>query len=245
MESRMRDVTPVSETGIWPNRNPPLRATKWLQLHVLLDSDEMQQLLNALAPVHICVTGRILQRGVGALPIAEFLTCYQQYIEKLKIGCLLDEAHYRTAFSSLWTRALDQLSVLAVGDHEQLIRPSYPVVQLRPHRFSYSAFDGQFRSMVLGPESISWGIQFSYPQVMQNPETQEMERVSDSDAFPNTALFRALQRWIRHHTRPTPFIVNGQCVHVPMRLGYTCLKWIGRHPQLQSNALTVGYTEKS
>lgn len=227
----MSDATEGTD-GILPNQRSFLRASKWLQLFVLLDVDEMAQLLDQLAPLQIYLSGTVLKRGTGLLSTEGFLAAYRSYVSGLQEGRAIDEAIYRAAFSSLWTRTPDQLSVLAIGENEQMIRASNPVIQLRPHRFSYSTHDGKFRSMVLGEDSISWGIQFAYPQIIQDPKTQEIENVFDSHAFPNSDLFRALQRWIRHHTLPTPFIVDQKRTNVPIRLGHACFSWINQHPQL-------------
>lgn len=228
----MSDAIESRDGGIWPNQHPLLRASQWLQVFVLLDGEEMERLLEALQPIQMYLTGSVLKRGTGCLPAADFMATYRRYVGSLQAGEILDPQVYRAAFSALWTRSPDQLSVAAIGDQEQIIRASRPVVQLRSHRFNYSALDKKFRSMVLGEESISWGIQFAYPQITQDPETQKIRNVLDSPAFPNTALFRALQRWVRHHTLPTPFMVDQERTNVPIRLGRACFSWINQHPQL-------------
>lgn len=224
---------------IEPNQKAPLRASKWQQLFVLLDADEMTQLLTALAPLHLYMAGMVLPRGAGELSQAQFMDIYRQYVDALAGGKTVNDGVIRSAFSTLWTRSADQLSVAALGEHEQLIRPGNPVIQLRPHRFSYSTHDQKFRSMVLGANSISWGIQFAYPQILQNPVTQEIMTITDNSQFPNTALFKALQRWVRHNTLPTPFVVDGHRTNVPIRLGKACFAWINRHPQLAAHSLNV------
>ena len=123
-----------------------------------------------------------------------------------------------------------------VGEGETLLRIRGPVVQLRPHRFSYSAVDGKFRSMVMGTQTISWGVQFSYPQFCQLPDAS-VHQVNDS--FPNTAVFKQLQRWVRHNTIPTPLKVDGTRTNVPIRLGKNCIPWIHRHPHLIQQNIIV------
>ena len=179
----------------------------------------------------------------GSFPRADFLAIYGRYVDGLASGQAIGEDITRSAFSTLWSRGPDQLSVTALGEDEQLIRPEDPVVQLRPHRFSYSTHDKKFRSMVLGGDSISWGIQFAYPQIVQDPHTQEITPITDQAKFPNTSLFKTLQRWVRHNTLPTPFIVDGQRTYVPIRLGHSCFSWIHRHPQLGSLQVEVSKNE--
>jgi hypothetical protein len=114
-----------------------------------------------------------------------------------------------------------------------------PIIQLQAHTLFYSQLDGQVRSMVRGEGEIHWGIQFSYPQIYQNAQTGQIEKIEDNEKFPNTALFRRLQRWVRDHTRATPLEVGGKRVNLPARLGKQCFSWINRHPQLLAAGIRV------
>lgn len=215
----------------------PYQASKWLQSQALLDISEMESLLQAIGDFHIFMTGSVLKRGEGEIAKIEFLEHYKAYIEPLKKGFLPSEEGYRSYFSSVFTTDLAALYAILVDPEQQLVRVSKPVIQLQPHCMDYSVADGKFRSMALGTNSISWGIQFSYPQLFQEGKTKEVMQVDES--FSNTKLFRNLQRWIRHNTIPTPFIVEGKLINVPMRLGKQCLSWINQHPQLIKKQLQV------
>ena len=113
-------------------------------------------------------------------------------------------------FSTVLTTTPDAVYALDLGEGRQSVRIAYPVVQQQVHRLDYSTVDGKFRPMVLGLDSILWGIQYSYPQLFSNQQTLEVQQVNDSPDFPNTALFRSIQKWVRHNTIPTPFLVGGQ-----------------------------------
>lgn len=222
-----------------PSKRPLLQASKWLQVRVLLDPCEMDLLLHDLPPFLLYLPGSLVARGQGRIEATEFREVYRAYAQALAGGLVPPEASYRKLFSTLWTVSEKLINITPMGESQELIRPSQPVIQLRPHRFTYSPIDGQFRSMVLGGDSISWGIQLSYPQIVQEPVTHEIETVTESARFPNTALFRELQRWIRDHTIPTPFIVDDKRTNVPIRLGKYCLPWINRHPELQEQGICV------
>ena len=43
---------------------------------------------------------------------------------------------------------------------------------------------------------------FGYPQMMEDPDTKEPVQIIDAPAFPNTSLFRTLQKWVRESTVP-------------------------------------------
>jgi hypothetical protein len=93
--------------------------------------------------------------------------------------------------------------------------------------------------MVLSTESVTWGVQFSYPQLYQDPKSHRIAKVADSIDFPNTSLFARMLKWLRHNTLPTPFFVHGQRVNAPIRIGRACLKWIDQHPQLKEKEIRV------
>lgn len=211
---------------------PPLQASKWLKCPVLLSADEMARLLQTLSPLDIFITGSVTKIGCGHISQEEFLQSYREYATLLSQGLLPEEAHYRSIFSSVFTTTPDAVYALLLEEDQQLIRLSKPVIQLQSHRLHFSHDDNTFRSMTFGSDSILWGIQFSYPQLCQDAQTKEILPVDLRPEFPNTQLFKTLQRWVRDNTIPTPFIVNGQKINSPVRLGKECLPWINKHPQL-------------
>lgn len=224
------------------NDEQPMQASKWLKNQVLLDSHEMELFLNHLEeqrPLYIFLTGCLIKPGEGLISKPQFLETYAAYINDLKEGSLPNSEAYRQLFSAIFTHSLEALYEVALSKEKHLIRTSKPVVQLQAHSFDYSEFDGKFRPMVLGSESVLWGLQFSYPQIFQNSRTKEVEQIGDTDSFPNTKLFRTIQKWLRQNTLPTPFLVEDRLTNVPMRIGKECLNWINKHPQLLKKNIKV------
>ena len=221
------------------NKPVAMQATKWLKVQLLADATEMEGLFTALGDFSICISGAVVPKGGGEIPQKAFLKVCEKYIETLKAGQVPLESLYRQMFSTVFNKDPNALFTVQVGADRQLLRVAKPVIQLQPHSMDYSPYDGKFRTMVYGMDSILWGIQFSYPQLFQDPETKEPENVDESERFPNTTLFKGLQRWIRNQTVPTPFIVQGKKINVPMRLGKKCLSWINRHPQLAAKHIQV------
>ncbi len=217
----------------------PLQASRWLKCQMLIDGEEMRRLFNELSPFHLFSCGTLFPKGQGELSQEFFLSCYDHYISSLQKGFLPNPSTYREAFSSVLCKSTDALYAIPMEGDRQLIRIAKPVIQLRAHNVGYSEIDGKFRSMVFGGDSIPWGIQFSYPQLYQDNVTKEVEQTRHSSDFPNSELFQILQRWTRHHTIPTPFSVNGEISHVPIRLGKQCLSWINVHPQLVAKGIKV------
>lgn len=217
----------------------PLQTSKWLKTQVILDENEMRDLCNSLGGFYFFLCGSVCDQGEGELNKENFLKHYRDYITALQHGNLPDQASYRQWFSPVMTTTTEVLYAIPIGENKQLIRVAKPVVQLQAHHMGYSEIDGKFRPMVFGSDSIPWGIQFSYPQLFQDDATKEVMQVRHSPEFPNSPLFQSLQKWMRIHTIPTPFMVNGEAMNVPMRIGKACLPWINKHPQLQAKGIAV------
>lgn len=222
-----------------PKDEGVLHVSKWSKCQVLLDVEEMAQLLQELEPVLFFMASEPVQPSEGILNAKAFLSLYASYIEALRAGHVPDVSLLRRPFSSVLSATPEALYALCVGKERYLIKPIKPVVQLQAHHFFYSSLDGKFHPMVLSTESVTWGIQFSYPQFYQDPRTAHILNVSDAKECPNTSLFTYLVKWMRKNTVPTPFLVDGKRKNVPMRLGKACFSWIDRHPQLHVQGLEV------
>ena len=216
-----------------PAQEGVLRVSKWLKFQVLLDEEEMAELLQVLDPLKIFIVSQLVTKENCEISPADFLEKYTTYAAALKQGQLPDEATLRPVFSSLFTATSDILYAQEVRADTFLIKAIKPVIQLQAHHFFVSAIDGKFHPMVLSEESVTWGLQFSYPQLAQDPKTSAFAKVVDSPDFPNTAPFLRLAKWLRRKSSPTPFWYRGVKTYVPMRLGKKCFGWIAHHPQLK------------
>ncbi len=226
------------ELRIGSPQEPPLGASKWLQLQILADADEMRRLIAALGDFHIFMAGVVCAANEGEISKEHFLTLYEQYVSALQNGQLPDEGLYRQAFSSIFTTSTDDLFQVDIPGNRRVIRIARPVLQLQLHKIAYSPVDGKFRPMGIGKDCIFWGLQFSYPQLYQDVQ-KEVHKALDESQFPNALLYRRLQQWVRQETIPTPFITELEQVNVPMRLGKNCLSWINMHPQLIAKRIRV------
>lgn len=219
-------------------QDPPLQASKWLQIQVLADATEMAHLFESLGDFQIFMTGTVCAAHEGEISKSDFLKLYAGYINALKQGHLPDEGLYRQAFSSIFTTDPSHLFQVLVAGDRRIIRLSNPVLQLQMHKMAYSQVDKKFRPMVLGKDCIFWGLQFSYPQLYQD-EAKEVYKALNEEKFPDSRLYLQLQKWIRQETVPTPFIVDEKQINVPMRIGKNCLAWIDKHPQLIAQKIQV------
>lgn len=223
-------------------REGDLRVSKYLQSQILISSKEIEALFETLGSFKIFLAGSIEEKGKGNISKGQFLNCYSDYVDALQKGEIPDTVHYRKLFSGIFTTSLETLYAIEMDGGRELIRTIRPVVQLQAHSLGYSLREGKFRPMVLGKESILWGIQFSYPQIFQDSKTDEIKKVMVEEEFSNTKLFKKLQSWIRHYTRATPFLVKGSKINASMRLGKDCFSWINDHPQLVRKQISVEVT---
>lgn len=215
-----------------------LQASKWQKLPILIDVSEMRSLLNTMGQFWMVQTSGLIDLENEIISEKAFLEVYEHYIFCLKHGEEIRDPRIRPYFSSIWTTFLDAVYAVKVNEKQCLVKVQRPIIQLQAHRFDYTTADGSFRSMVMGQNSISWGIQFSYPHLYQDENLQVLT-VRENLEFPNTALFKKMQQWVRSHTIATPFEVEGKRINVPIRLGKECLQWINSHPQLQAKNLRV------
>ncbi len=215
-----------------------MQASKWLHWQVLLDDKEMEALFASLQPFTIHIVSTLVAGPHGQASHDEFLAEYAAYAAALKSGSEPDEKRCRHLFSSVFTRDHGALYAMEAGG-KYLIKPLLPVVQLQLHHVYHSSVDGKFYPKVHGTDSIAWGVQFSYPQIFQDPATRLFSKVDQSPHFPNTPLFNDLVKWLRANTLPTPFVVNGQRMNQPIRLGKKCWEWIANHPHLAPKGLSI------
>ncbi len=210
-----------------------MQVAKPIKLPVLLNLEEMSALFAALDKSMLYDVQNVVATTEGSISHALFLERYKNYLQAVWEE---KEPLYRTLSPAISTTE-KAFKRTAVDENRIMIKPVLPIIQIQPHNIGFSHVDQTFRSMVFGPQSIAWGVQFSYPTLYQNPKTFAIEKIDDQ--FPNTALFHTLRRWIREHTRPTPFLVEGKKVNVPVRLGKSAFEWAQTHPQLKKENLHV------
>jgi hypothetical protein len=215
----LRTSTPALE-GVF-------QGSKFLKHQVLCDAAELQQLFDVLGDFSIYpLTGLVSGAPIEA---NTFVQEYSSWIEELKQGRVPNEVQLRRILACALTAETDALWKFEVPGNRFIIKPSKPVVQVQAHFFTYSPIDGVFRPMTMGQNNIFWGLQFSFPQIYQDPKTMEFHEIDESL---NTDLFQKIKQWARDTTRATPFIVEEKRVYVPIRLGKNCFSWIHHHPQL-------------
>lgn len=155
---------------------------------------------------------------------------YRTYIDALKEGRSVTSP----PFAWSWTLDPNALYILDTG-YGQQIKAREPVVQITHHQMNYVPEEKSFRSNLFGPETISWGLQFAFPQLFMESETKEVVKVMDPVRFKNVSLFKAIRSFLRDQSMPTPF----EGCNAPQRIGKKALHWINDHPHLIKKGLKV------
>lgn len=219
----LRISTPESE-GVY-------QGSKWLKFQVLCEREELEQLFQRLRPFFIFpLTGVVDGKPI---PESAFLSEYESWISELKSGRIPEDRALKKILAAAFTDDLEALWLQEVPNKGYLVKVSQPTLLVQAHWFSYSEIDGVFRPMSMGVESIFWGLQFSFPGVYQDAKTMELKVVERGK------LFEEVRHWVRDATRATPFIVCGNRINSPIRLGKQCFSWIGQHSQLQAQGISV------
>jgi hypothetical protein len=226
LKQLLRISTPSAE-GVY-------QGSKYLKYQVLCDAEELKNLFVRLEKFSIYpLTGL----GSGE-PIdqAHFCEVYGSWIEELKQGRVPSDAELRKLLACTFIADTDSLWKQEIPGGRYIVKMGKPVIQVQAHFFTYSPLDAVFRPMTMGSNNIFWGLQFSFPQIYQEPKTMELLEVDESA---EAELFQKIKQWVRDETRATPFVVDGKKTNVPIRLGKNCFSWIHSHPQLIAQNIGV------
>lgn len=217
-------VSTVEQEGVY-------QAAKWLKFYALCDDADLVNLFERLGSFAIFPL-----TGVGEgkeLSAKRFLDKYHSWIDGLKNGIVPEVQEIRSILAAAFVNDFDALWLQEVPGKGYLMKIKKPVIQVQAHWFSYSPVDRVFRPMSLGLRSVFWGLQFSYPQIYQDPTTMELKKVE------KLSLFETIRYWVRDRTRSTPFVVEGTRINTPIRLGKKCFSWINDHPELIAQGIVV------
>lgn len=204
------------------------QGSKYLKYQVLCSALELRDLFERCSPsvlYHLTglSDGKSLERDL-------FIQEYDHWIQMLQEGKVPSDQQLKSILAAGLSKSADGFWKQELANGRYIIKMAKPIIQIQAHFFTYSSIDKVFRPMTMGHNSIFWGLQFSFPQIYQDPKTMELLK---SDQTENAKLFQIIKQWVKDETRPTPFLVEGKKVNVPIRLGKSCFSWIHKHPQLK------------
>jgi hypothetical protein len=211
------------------------QGSKWISIPVLLDAFELREVSLLRGTLH--PLGVLISENEAEISWETFCREYETWVRKICSGETLEHADLKKLPACAWTRDQDAVYLEELKEQTYLLRARKPVVQVHSHFFRYSPLDNQFRSKTFGPDSIFWGLQFSYPLVMQEPKSKQIGPVDKQ--LQNSVLFSDLRKWMREHTRSTPFLIGGEKKSASIRIGKNAGAWIGKHLGLRKQNLEV------
>lgn len=214
-----------------------LKVSSFIKIPLLIDDFEMENLCQFFGDISFYNTQGVSDFTHGILKAPEFMEHYRSYINALKENKIIALKKSYPIFSYALSVTPDIFYEVKVDETRRVIKATKPPIQMQPHEFFFSQESETFYSMVFSEKSISYGIQFSYPNLYQNPHTHEVYNVDET--FPNTSFFKNFRQWVRNNTVPSSFVVNGKKYNLPYRVGKGCFSWLSKHPQLLENQIFV------
>ncbi len=209
----------------------PYEVSKFLTIQMLLTPSEVEAFFTALGDFELFDNSRVLQNKT---PVTReyFLNEYQNYFYSLK-----DKSH-KTLGAYAMTCDPDAIFALNVGEKKVLIKPKEPIIQMKEHLFIVGE-EGDFHSGVHGENVFRWGFEMSFPQIFVDPDTRDVHQVMREQRFLNAELFRKGMKWMRHNTRPAPFIIGGVLRRASFRLGLDCFDYASEVADMQKFSLSI------
>ncbi len=218
--------------------NPSLQASKWLSFQLLLDPIEMSALLDILEPIVFYRVGLPLILGEEKRSKEDFLHAYQQYCKSLSLQKIPDSGFFKKEFSNALTADINDLSFKELEGGRLIGTIIHPVLVMQLNNLSYSQEEGMFRAMVHGLNTITWGVQISFPQLYQDAQSGEVLE-SFKEGLPNAQKFKKLRHFVQDETVAACFFVEGKSVQATVRIGKKAQEWVNQHPQLLERNIRV------
>jgi hypothetical protein len=211
-----------------PQKEGVLAVSKWNHLPLLLSNEEMQSLLSCGG--YVFPIGRIISAEEMSQGKESFLENYSAALQ-----AIFAAKPMQNDLTYAITTEPDDLYSMPVKNEKYLIRQRRPVIQSKKHQFILSADHSEILQNVCGEKTIPWGVQLSFPRLYQDPISMEVIEARGD----NWGLFRAMQKWVRHNTIPTPFLIDGKKKNSTLRLGKQSVSWINQHPGLILSGIKV------
>ncbi len=114
-----------------------------------------------------------------------------------------------------------------------------PGIRINLHSFSWDVSHRAIHSNVYAKNNITWGLEFSYPQIFAASINAEPIYVLKSKEMPNNDLFTSLKQWVRRQSKPVSFFYQGTPIISTLRLDKKASSWIGQHEGLKKHELEV------
>lgn len=200
--------------------------SKWQRLQVLLDPRELEKLIEYLSPLLILNTSEVIPQEKISLPVEELVRLYEKYIAMLQGK----SPRERISLSYALSTRIENFCAIKLSSNKYICRLVQPDVQLQVYSFLLND-SGKPLSQVFSSETVSFGLQFSYPAIFQDGLTSQVFSTT-KNTFSGWKLWSSIRSWIRNHTFPLPICFQGKNMRLPIRLGQVAATWITSHIDL-------------
>jgi hypothetical protein len=222
-----------------PSQEGVLHASKWQHLRMLVSVCEFQALLERLGACYFVNVAKVCKVEESFVTKEKLLELYEQYLKALKEEKAFEDHSYKQQFSLALSSDLTPFYLMQVREEEVLVKLKTPAIRMQLFNFHYIEEENKFVFTQYRQESIPWGLEFSFPQFYQDPDTCQPVEILKDKQHPNTQLFKLIQQWMRDFTSPTAFMIHQNKQVAPFRLGKKCLMWINEYPSLRKQGLQV------
>lgn len=233
MDHKIIPSLPISH----PSQEKALQASKWMYIRMLLDPEELIDLFSKITPAFLLNISTVCRYNSIMTSTQELIDVYTQYIQSLQEGRGYQD--YTKALSWALSSTLDPFYLMQLQEERFLVKLKKPVIRMQHFHFHYIFEQHSFILTHHAEHSIAWGLEFSFPQFYQDAHTCLPVEVFKNHHYPNTQVFKMMQKWVRDYTVPVPFIMDGNKKVAPFRLGKKCFKWIHLYPDLRKRGLAV------
>ncbi len=204
-------VSSVEEEGL-------IHCSKWLRHAVLFTLEEWEDFITAIGNP-MFVVAAVVDRSSWKVSPTEFKDKYLLYLEHVRKETTLPSPAMRRFFNLMISPSVDDFYAVGVGADRFIIKPKLPIIQMQMYHAFISDLDRQIHPMVLHPKSFSFGMQFSYPQIYEDPVSHTFSKVLLDSQFPSSDVFKKMVQWFRTNTKPVSILLDGKTLHAPFRQG--------------------------
>lgn len=207
---------------------------------MLLDPSTLEQIFSHLSPVYFVNLSVTNSEQELLFSKERVLAFYSDYIEQIKAGKEVDHLavkkklslHMTKEPSSCYKMGLDGRDVYFVKERE-------PGIRVMLHQFAWDLENKETHSNVHGKGGISWGLEFSYPQIFGSSLGGDVIYLAKEKQRANTLLFTELKRLVRRFSKPVAFLLDGQRVQTTLRIDDGAKAWVGAHQGMKDHGIEV------
>lgn len=188
-----------------------MHVSKWQEYHIQLDSVSLQKMLSDLSLEYGYRVGQVVSETAWKYEIEKFISIYEAFLKA-------EEEEYST-FRKMLSLGLSIDSSAFYAKHVNagyILTPIIPYIQVRASTYALSN-EGKILPGSLGKNVVRWGLHFAYPLLCMNTKEGIAKNVLREKKYSNTPLFKSLQKWVRHFTKPADIQVGNTVVKTTMR----------------------------